>query len=629
MPPRSRSGRVGSPLARLRTFGLYVSLFRYAVEAVAGRARTLRMFRTLLTIGALLAACVLHAAAADRGPGGTLDRELRLRALAPRGHSRVIVRLDPGANGDALIRGVHGTAGRRLASVGGQVADVPDWSLDELSRLPGVSGVSLDRRVHGTLERTGATVGATFVQQTLGLDGAGVGIAIVDSGVTPWHDDLGPGRVVRFVDFVGFQTTPYDDYGHGTHVAGILVGNGYDSGGRRRGIAPGATLLVEKVLDGAGQGYISNVIAAIDYAIANKDALHLRIINLSVAAGVYESYTTDPLTLAAKRAVEAGLVVVSSAGNLGRTADGSPQFGGIGAPGNAPWVITVGASSHNGTADRSDDAVAPFSSRGPSVIDFQAKPDLVAPGVGIESLAEAGSTLFTAKPLMRLWGTVQTATEPYLSLSGTSMASPVVSGAIALMLQANPELTPNMVKAILQYTAERRDGYGTLAQGAGFLNARGAVEAARRAATTAPLEGHADPTPWSRQIIWGNYRLSGGDDEIRSLSSSGAWAAGTVWGAANVIGALGDDLRENVVWGTRCGGADCHNVVWGAPCGDDACGGAVWEAADATTVWGSAAARGEGSVAGQAGDPVEDVLWSARPSRRPRRVVATVDAGLP
>ena len=146
---------------------------------------------------------------------------------------------------------------------------------------------------------------------------------------------------------------------------------------------------------------------------------------------------SDPLTLAAKRAVEAGLVVVSAAGNLGRGADGHEQYGGIGAPGNAPWVITVGASSHNGTADRSDDNVAAFSSRGPSSIDFQAKPDLVAPGVGIESLAEAGSTLFTTKPLMRLWGTVATATEPYLSLSGTSMAAPVVSGTIALMLQAD------------------------------------------------------------------------------------------------------------------------------------------------------------------------------------------------
>src|SRR3954466_13190144 len=265
-----------------------------------------------------------------------LDRELAQRARAPRGSSRVILRLTPGtpvASAEAAIRGVRGMIGRRLASVRGQVAYVPDGALDALGKLPGVSSVSLDRRVQGTLERTGATIGSNWVRENLGLDGTGVGVAIIDSGVASWHDDLGSGRVTRFVDFVGFQSAAYDDYGHGTHVAGILAGNGDASGGRRRGIAPGATLLVEKVLDGAGQGYISNVIAAIDYAIANKDVLHLRVLNLSVAAEVYESYHTDPLTLAAKRAVEAGLVVVSAAGNLGKAADGSPQYGGIGAPG--------------------------------------------------------------------------------------------------------------------------------------------------------------------------------------------------------------------------------------------------------------------------------------------------------
>ena len=281
------------------------------------------MVRRLVTLGALLTLLAPAAMAAPRphADNAKLDRELRQRASAPRGHSRVILRLKPGVSIDAAgaaIRGLRGTVGRRLAFGRGQVADVPDTALDALARLPGVDGVSLDRRIHGTLERTGATVGATWVQDTLGLDGTGVGIAVIDSGVANWHDDLGSSRVARFVDFVNFQAAAYDDYGHGTHVAGIIAGDGHDSGGRRRGVAPGATLLVEKVLDASGQGYISNVIAAIDYAIANKDALNLRVINLSVAAGVYESYNTDPLTLAAKRAVEAGLVVVSAAGNLGR-----------------------------------------------------------------------------------------------------------------------------------------------------------------------------------------------------------------------------------------------------------------------------------------------------------------------
>ena len=574
------------------------------------------MLNRLLILGLLLATCATPAAA-DGGlrPGaGKLDRALWLRALAPHGHSRVIVRLDPGVGLDMLekiIEGVHGTPGRRLPSLGGQVADVPDEALDALAGRAGVSGVSLDRRIHGTLERTGATIGATYVQDTLGLDGTGVGIAVIDSGVAPWHDDLGSNRVVKFVDFVGFQSAAYDDYGHGTHVAGILAGNGYDSGGRRRGIAPGTTLLVEKVLDAAGQGYISNVIAAIDYAIASKATFNLRIINLSVAAGVYESYNADPLTLAARRAVEAGLVVVSAAGNLGVSADGSPQSGGIGAPGNAPWVITVGASSHNGTSDRADDIVAAFSSRGPSAIDFQAKPDLVAPGVGIESLAEAGSTLYNAKPLMRLWGTVPTVTEPYLSLSGTSMASPVVSGTIALMLQANPALSPNDVKAILQFTSENRSGYDGLTEGAGFLNARGAVELAQSLAAGGTLDAsvpHADPTPWGNHVIWGNHRLGG-----RALAAAaGLWHSGVLWGSGVVPNASPDGAGnssddDNIVWGTECGGADCDP------------GPSTGLGTGPSTVLGT------GAFAWSADDTAVDVLWSAPAIRRPRQVMAVMD----
>jgi serine protease AprX len=637
------------------------------------------MVRRLLILGAILTSLAPAALAAARPDADNpkLDRELRQRAGAPRGHSRVILRLKPGVSADAAgvaIRGLRGTVGRRLAFGRGQVADVPDTALGALARLPGVDGVSLDRRVQGTLERTGATVGATWVQDTLGLDGTGVGVAVIDSGVANWHDDLGSSRVARFVDFVNFQPAAYDDYGHGTHVAGIIAGDGHDSGGRRRGLAPGATLLVEKVLDASGQGYISNVIAAIDYAIANKDALHLRVINLSVAAGVYESYNTDPLTLAAKRAVEAGLVVVSAAGNLGRGPDGQPQYGAVGAPGNAPWVITVGASSHNGTVDRSDDTIAGFSSRGPTALDFQAKPDLVAPGVGIESLTEPGSTLFNTKPLMRLWGTVPTANEPYLSLSGTSMASPVVSGTIALMLQANPALTPNLVKAILQFTAESRTDYNALTQGAGFLNTRGAVELARSLAAggTLPIgpaggtggnapgapsldEGVADATPWSRQIIWGNLRIGVG----QLSAEANAWRTDVMWGSAQapdgagiMLGTTnegvgqdeGDNIvwgttteGDNIVWGTDCGGADCHNIVWGTACGPvdpeapitpgAGCDNIVWGTGTEgdNIVWGTSDGdEGDNIVWGtNVIDETDQVVWGAAAFRRRSRILVT------
>src|SRR5439155_2977913 len=121
-------------------------------------------------------------------------------------------------------------------------------------------------------------------------------------------------------------------------------------------------------------------------------------------------------------------------------------YGGITAPGNAPWVLTVGASSHMGTVDRADDTIAAFSSRGPSAIDFAAKPDLVAPGVGIESLSNEFSAFYTTHAAYLLPGTAPTTYLPYLSLSGTSMSAPVAAGTVALMLQANPSLTPNQVK---------------------------------------------------------------------------------------------------------------------------------------------------------------------------------------
>src|SRR5439155_25999132 len=125
-------------------------------------------------------------------------------------------------------------------------------------------------------------------------------------------------RVDRFVDFVDGRQAPYDDYGHGTHVAGIIAGNGFDSNGARAGVAPNARVIALKVLDRDGRGRISDVIAALDYVVANKTALNIRVVNLSVATGVYESYLFDPLTIAAQRAVSAGVVVVAAAGNFGR-----------------------------------------------------------------------------------------------------------------------------------------------------------------------------------------------------------------------------------------------------------------------------------------------------------------------
>ncbi|MEP6915340.1 MAG: S8 family peptidase [Acidobacteriota bacterium] len=550
------------------------------------------------------------AAATDRRP---LDPTLQVRVRAPRGTSRVIIETVDGAPADELIRVLDGRPGRRLALLGGQVAEIPNAALEALAGDPRVRSVRLDRPVRGTMERTGATVGATWVRENLGVDGSGVGVALVDAGVTPWHDDLGPDRVVHFADFVDFQAGPYDEYGHGTHVAGIISGSGYDSNGARRGIAPGSHLVVLKVLDADGNGYISNVIAALDYAVQHRAQYNIRVINLSVATGVYESYHTDPLTLAARRAVEAGIVVVTAAGNLGRDAKGQAQSGGVTSPGNAPWVLTVGATSHNGTATRSDDSIAPFSSRGPTYIDSEAKPDLVAPGVGIESLADASSALFARHPAARLWGTVDTVTQPYLSLTGTSMAAPVVAGTVALMLQANPTLTPNLVKAILQYTAEHRK-YDDLTQGAGFLNARGAVQLSRYlGGDRTALQAAKDPTPWNAHVNWGNHRIGGGVLRPRA----NAWRPDVMWGAATT--AQGD----NVIWGTLCSGADCtgaasgassdeDNIVWGTSCTDAACSKIVWGASSDgdNIVWGATCPGTDCDTAVWGTSTSDSIVWT-------------------
>jgi serine protease AprX len=482
-----------------------------------------------------------HVAAAS----GSLDAVLAARAQDPRGVSRVIVRTADGGDAIAAIRAVGGLPGRHLGGLG-QVATVPDSALSKLAARRDVLEVALDRPVAGSVERTGAAVGTDWVTEQLGFDGSGVGVAIIDSGVANWHDDLGSQTVVHFVDFVTELLAPHDDYGHGTHVAGIIAGNGYDSEGARRGVAPGARLVVLKVLDELGDGHISDVIAAIDYAIEYREQFNIRIINLSVAAGVHESYKTDPLTLAAKRAVDAGIVVVTAAGNLGRSPKGATQYGGITSPGNAPWVLTVGATNHQRTASRTDDIVAPFSSRGPTHIDGAVKPDIVAPGVGIESLADPSSTIYKTNPGARIDGTVDTVAAPYISLTGTSMAAPIAAGTVALMLEANPDLTPNLVKAILQYTAERRPRYEIAAQGAGFLNARGAVQLAME--LTGERTQTPDPTRWSRQILWGDTRVRGG---VITMDAN-AWRPGVIWGAS----ATPDG--EPVSWGT----APDSNVPW-------------------------------------------------------------------
>jgi serine protease AprX len=518
-----------------------------------------------------------------------LDPLLHERASLLTGRSRVIIRGAATTSRPLLasaIRLVGGILGRELSIVNGYAAVVPNAALATLAASSLVQHLALDRVIVGAMERTGATVGATAARQSLGYDGSGIGVAVIDSGITAWHDDLTADpaaqsgqRVHRFVDFVGSRLTPHDDYGHGTHVAGTIAGNGFDSSGARSGIAPGAHLIVLKTLDGAGRGRISDVIAALGFVVLNKDALNIRVVNLSIGTGVYESYNRDPLTLAAQRVVASGIVVVAAAGNYGRDREGHTQYGGITAPGNAPWVLTVGAASHMGTIDRADDTIALFSSRGPTAIDRATKPDVVAPGVGIESLSDPLSAFYASRSPYLLNGTVPTPYMPYLSLSGTSMAAPAVAGTVALMIQANPSMTPSQVKFVLQHTAQTYSGYDRLTQGAGFLDARAAIEMARA------LDG--GPVRIGEQFLCADPTCGGLGINLDVLGMDGL--AGTsdddtvVWGMNDddtVVWGMNDsdtvvwgmDDHDTVVWGMN----DGDTVVWGMDCTDPACEPVVW-----------------------------------------------------
>ena len=641
--------------------------------------------RTWLGVaGAMLALVFAWSAPASAGAHGKKDEALdkALKSASQVEYRVIIETVDHQAlSGDLAIKAAGGRKIRELVSFPGHVVTVTAKQLDKLEKSPLVKNIYLDRRTAGEMNYTAVTTGARTVQWLMGYNGAGIGVAVIDSGVTPWHDDLtynglnskvrvvGGQRVAGFVDFVNGRTDPYDDHGHGTHVAGIIAGNGYDTYGSRAGMAPASHLVALKVLDATGAGYMSDVMAALDWTVAHKDEYGVRIVNLSVGAPVTASYWTDPLTLAAKRAVESGLVVVAAAGNAGKNAAGAIQYGGIIAPGNAPWVLTVGASSHMGTIARADDTIAPFSSRGPSAIDYRAKPDLVAPGAGIVSLSANGSTLYSTQSNLLLNGFRSTSYKPYLSLSGTSMAAPVVAGAVAQILQANPALTPNAVKAILQYTSQD-NGDSALAQGAGYLNAFGAVELARYFRIH-PVGSRYPSSPfWTKTIIWGNYEVSGGV----IMPNATAWALNIVWGTmadgdnivwgtscgtdtdcnnlvwgtdigldsagdnivwGTIAGLDGDNIvwgtfdaadGDNIVWGTDCGGADCTGVVWGALTGLDG-DNIVWgtaqdgdnivwgTAADGDNiVWGTSDASGDNIVWGTSDGSGDNIVWGTSPS---------------
>src|SRR6478609_5090102 len=353
-----------------------------------------------------------------------------------------------------------------LEHINGAAYRIPVRMLAWLQNHPDVVYISPDRPNKVASDDDIPAVEGDVARQQYGLDGTGVGVAIIDSGVFN-HDDLqksnGLGsRIVYSESFIPGDPSTNDAYGHGTHVAGILAGNGHDSQSgyptQYVGVAPNANIINLRVLDANGSGTDSQVIAAIQRAIQLKSTYNIRVINLSLGRNIYESYTLDPVCQAVEAAWKAGIVVVVAAGNDGRNNSyGTQGYATIQAPGNDPNVITVGATKTNGTPGRLDDTIASYSSKGPTLLDHVIKPDMVAPGNRVISLISPGSTLFASysslavSPIttctLSLYGSTCTtgATGKYMRLSGTSMATPIVAAAAALMFQKDPTLTPDTV----------------------------------------------------------------------------------------------------------------------------------------------------------------------------------------
>ncbi len=267
----------------------------------------------------------------------------------------------------------------------GAVLRITAGQLDALSRDEAVDHLSGDVRIQSsTLDVTAQSIGADQVWAGSGalpaLTGKGITVAVIDSGIDTRHKALA-GRVLHTEDFTGGDGK--DRFGHGTHVAGIIAGQtGRTADGREfRGIASDAYLVNLRVLGEDGSGLASDVIEAIDWAIEHRKEYNIRVINLSLGAPVLQPYRDDPLCEAVERAVRAGIVVVAAAGNYGQAADGSLVMGMITSPGNSPYVLTVGAIDTHETAQRSDDTLAAYSSRGPTRYDLVLKPDLAAPGI--------------------------------------------------------------------------------------------------------------------------------------------------------------------------------------------------------------------------------------------------------
>jgi len=542
---------------------------------------------------ALLLLLVLLAAGlsfAD-GKGHKISKDLEALDGSAQGSTvDVIIQFTKAPTGTqhANVQSKGGVLKKNLDIIKGAHYSVPVEALASLADDPDVAYISPDRQVQGSLDYVTSAVGAPTAWNVYGLDGSGIGVAVIDSGIHSFNDFYSPNgqnRVVYSKDYVGGGTD--DFYGHGTHVAGIVGSSGLDSTCNKctrtfKGIAPNVNLINLRVLNQNGASSDSTVISAIQDAISLQSTYNIRVINLSLGRQVYESYLQDPLCQAVESAWRAGIVVVAAAGNQGRNnAANTNGYGTIAAPGNDPYVITVGAMKTNGTYSVVDDTIASYSSKGPTGYDQIVKPDLVAPGNRVVSDDNLLATLpvmypgnIAALSYFENVGTTNLSNQ-YFTLSGTSMATPVVSGAAALLIQQNPSLTPDQIKARLMKTASKTfpssstvtdpttgitytDYYDIFTVGAGYVNIASAVANNDVAAGSA----------MSPKVVYNSKT-----GQVTLVSGTGAvWGSGVVWGDGVVWGTNVFVNGSAVLWGNSVCWGDSTSLGFGVVWGN----GVVW-----------------------------------------------------
>jgi serine protease AprX len=565
----------------------------------------------LLALAAIVPAILLlvlppAAADSDHDRGKKLSRELdlKVRGSGPDDLVRVIVQTR-GETTSAHFTRLHGRGGSvkaRHSAIRGYSARVPASQIAALAEDPSVERISADTPVSGYLDVATKAVKRDLAAQDFGgLDGAGVGIALVDTGVQAHTDLLRPSGLPQIVEVevVGHETGLADYFGHGTHVAGILSGNGASSSDPLsfrtfKGLAPGAQIISIRALAADGTGYTSDIITAIDWAVSHRALYNIRVLNLSLGHPIYESYRVDPLCRAVRAAHDAGIVVVVAAGNSGTTGSG---FGTITSPANEPSAITVGAMDDSNTATTTDDVLAPFSSKGPTLIDFVVKPDLVAPGTWIVSARAPGSYLDVNYHHLRLQKLdyrtdLLTGSQDgaYFTLAGTSMAAPMVSATAALMIQKEPSINPATVKVRLMKSAVK-DRNLVFETGAGYLDVLEALKESGRtpsAMSPAALAAHngrayfQDTTQiwdssWSHGAIWGGEKGFAKGIDMSEVPDDITSTYGAIWGgeASAVLMVENDQVTASgAIWGGESsrllagsGAANTLGAIWGGESG--------------------------------------------------------------